>query len=88
MEDLIKDFQLILIKYKYYDEIEPKLSFHECIQFETFRELLEKKKINNLKIFLETYGYENIINKIKSIINLTDDELKNLESKLNYIRLV
>lgn len=75
MEKLNKDFDMILAKYEYYDKIEPNLTFSECMQFEKLKEIIEKKNIFNLKVFINSIGYENIIRKLKSRISLSDDDL-------------
>jgi len=66
MDSLLKEFNEILIKYDFYNKIEPNLSWADVMSFETLKEILEKKKVNNLKIFVNGYGLDTIRNKIKA----------------------
>jgi hypothetical protein len=85
MDSLLKEFNEILKKYDFYNKIEPNLSWGDVMQFETLKEILEKKKINNLKIFVNGYGLDTIRNKIKSFfpdLIEDDEELKKFIKKI------
>ena len=93
MEILKKDFNLLLEKYDFYDKIEPNLSWGDLMQFETFKEILEKGNKNNLKIFVNGYGVETIIKKIKNFVYInipemlseSEIDIMNIRDKVNNI---
>jgi len=85
MDSLLKEFNEILVKYDFYNKIEPNLSWADVMSFETLKEILEKKKVNNLKIFVNGYGLDTIRNKIKAFfpdLVDNDDTLKGFIKKI------
>lgn len=89
MEELKNDFEKILIKYNFYEKIEPKLSWCDSVQFETIKEIICNKKKNSLKIFINSYGIDNIINKIaNNVPNINNNDIEIFKLKLNEIILI